>query len=150
MPTLYFKGKVLPETVQISFTDIPKPKWVWEEEGITFDFVIRITNSNVEVECKLDRYQDSYMEEIYRRAFDLARACVNVAAFATGLGVTVFFNQFIKPDGTVTALVFTNPNLVPECTAFKMPGGWPTSPRILPGLVSIRTAKSQRVPHSLP
>lgn len=120
MPTVYFKGRVLPAAVQVSFTDIPQVKWVWEEENITFDFAVRIINSQVEVECKLDRYQDNYMVEIHRRAFDLARACVNVAAFGTGFGITVFFEQFVGPNGIPSALVFTNPHLAPECTAFKM------------------------------
>jgi len=120
MPTIYFKGRVLPTAVQISFTDIPQVKWVWQEEGITFDFVIRIMKSQVEVECKLDRYEDGYMVEIHRRAFDLARACVNVAAFGTGFGVTVSFDEFIGPNGISSSLVFTNPHLIAECTAFKM------------------------------
>ena len=112
MPTVYFKGRVLPAPVQISFTDIPQVNWVWEEKNIAFDFVIRITKSQVEVECKLDRYQDDYMVEIHRRAFDLARACVNVAAFATGFGVSVIFEEFVGPDGIPSALLFPNPHLV--------------------------------------
>jgi hypothetical protein len=121
MPTVYFKGRVLPAPVQISFTDIPQvEKWVWQEAGMTLEFVIRITNSQVEVECKLDRYQNDYMGEIHRRAFDLARACVNVAAFSTGLGVIVFFDEFIGPDGVSHPLVLASPHVVAECTAFKM------------------------------
>ena len=120
MPTVYFKGRVLPAAVQISFTDIPQVKWVWEEESITFDFVIRITKSRVEVECKLDHYQDDYTGEIHRRAFDLARACVNVAAFGTGFGVTVFFDEFVGPNGIPSPIVCINPLLAAECTAFKM------------------------------
>jgi hypothetical protein len=121
MPTVYFKGRVLPAPVQISFTDIPQVEnWVWQEAGMTLEFVIRITNSQVEVECKLDRYQNDYMGEIHRRAFDLARACVNVAAFSTGLGVIVFFDEFIGPVGVSHPLVLASPHVVAECTAFKM------------------------------
>jgi hypothetical protein len=120
MPVVYFKGRVLPAAVQISFTDIPQVNWTWPEENIVFDFVVRITNSRVEVECKLDRYQDDYLAEIHRRAFDLARACVNVAAFGTGFGVSVFFDEFIGPNGTPSLLISTNPHLVAESTAFKM------------------------------
>src|ERR1035441_6632390 len=120
MPKICFKGTVLPKVVEISFTDIPQSKWEWTEEALTLEFVIRIVKSQIEVECTLDRYEDGYMVELYRRAFDLARACVNVAAFGTGFGVTIFFDTFVGPNGTPSALLFTNPNLVGECTAFKM------------------------------
>jgi hypothetical protein len=120
MPTVYFRGIVLPTTVEISFTDIPQAKWKWDEENLTIDFIVRITKSKIEVQCDLDRYQDDYLGELHRRAFDLARACVNVAAFATGFGVTVFFDNFIAPNGIQSALLFTSPHVVAECTAFKM------------------------------
>src|ERR1035438_8764756 len=120
MPIVSCTGGILPAVIQISFTDIPQGKWEWTEEHLTLEFAVRIDKSKIEVECTLDRYQDDYMVEIYRRAFDLARACVNVAAFATGFGVTVFFDTFVGPNGTSSALLFTNPNLVGECTAFKM------------------------------
>jgi hypothetical protein len=137
MPTVYFKGRVLPATVQISFTDIPKVKWVWEEESITFDFAIQIAKSQVEVECKLDRYQDDYMVEIHRRAFDLARACVNVGAFGTGFAMTVFFDQFVGPNGVPSSLLFTNPLYAAECTAFKASPETPEEKRNLEAVLSL-------------
>jgi hypothetical protein len=107
--------------VQISFTDIPKVHWQWPEEHIAIDFTLLIEKSHVKVDCKLDKYKDEYMVELHRRAFDLARACANVAAFATGYGIYVIFEQFVLQDGTVTQLMFTSsPGIVAECTAFKM------------------------------
>jgi len=120
MPTVYFRGGVLPAVVEISVTDVPQIKWEWLEEGLTLEFVVHVAKSKVEVECTMDRYKDDYMMEIHRRAFDLARACVNVAAFSTGYGVTVHFDQFVGPTGVVHALIFTCPHVVGECTAFKM------------------------------
>jgi hypothetical protein len=120
MPTVYFKGRVLPPMVEISFTDIPEAHWKWPEEDLTLDFIIRISKSRIEVGCRMDRYQDEFMTEIHRRAFDLARACVNVAAFATGFGVSVIFEEFVGPNGIPSALLVTNPHLAGECTAFKM------------------------------
>ena len=120
MPTVYFRGMVLPQTVAISFTDIPQGKWEWLEEGLTLNFTVRITESKVEVECKLDRYKDDYLVELHRRALDLARACVNIAAFASGYCVTVFLGEFVGPTGTTSALLFSASYLASECTAFKM------------------------------
>jgi len=120
MSTVYFRGRVLPAPVEISFNDIPQSNWEWQEEGLTLHFTVRITKSKIEVECNLDRYHDDYIVELHRRAYDLARASINVAAFATGFGVTVFFDEFVGPNGIPTPRVFTNPQLVPECTSFKM------------------------------
>ncbi len=120
MPIVHFIGRILPAAVQISFTDIPQGKWEWPEAGLSLDFTIRITNSQINVECKLDHYKDDYIVELHRRAFDLARACVNVAAFGTGFGIFVFFDKFVGPSGIPSDLLFTNPRLVGECTAFKM------------------------------
>jgi hypothetical protein len=121
MPTVSFIGRVLPAPVQISFTDIPKPSWEWVEEHIKIDFTIHIEKSRVQVDCELDSYKDEYMVELHRRVFDLARVCVNVAAFGTGFGLYVIFEQFVLPNGVVTELIFTAPpDLVAECTAFKM------------------------------
>jgi hypothetical protein len=120
LPTVHFLGRILPSSVKISFTDIPKAKWEWVETGLSLAFVVHITESVIDVECSLDHYQDDYMAELHRRAFDLARACVNVAAFGTGFGVFVFFDKFIGPNGIPADLLFTNPHLVGESTAFKM------------------------------
>jgi hypothetical protein len=91
-----------------------------ERSNRCLSFTIRITKSQIDVECRLDRYQDDYLVELHRRAFDLARACVNVAAFGTGFGISVFFDKFIGPNGVPTDLLFINPHLVGVCTAFKM------------------------------
>lgn len=121
MPIVSFIGRVLPAPVQISFTNIPKPHWEWVEEHIAIDFTILIEKSFVKVDCELDKYKAEYMPELHRRAFDLARGCVNIAAFGTGYGLYVIFEQFVLPDGAVQQLMFTSPpDLVAECTAFKM------------------------------
>jgi hypothetical protein len=122
MPTVSFIGRVLPATVQISYTDIPKPAWEWTEENLKIEFKIQIKESRVQVDCLVDQYKDDYMGELHRRSFELARACVNVAAFGTGYGLYLIFEQFIRPDGVVTQLLFTSPpDFVAECTAFKLP-----------------------------
>lgn len=121
MPTVSFIGRVLPAPAQISFTNIPNGTWEWQEEHLTIKFDIRIENSHVQVNCALDLYKDEYVAELHRRAFDLARACVNIAAFGTGYGLYLIFEQFVLPNGRVTQLMFTSPsNLATECTAFKL------------------------------
>lgn len=109
-------------SVQVSYIDIPRPTWTWEEEHVTMQFTITINNSLVRVDCEIDRFQDDYLVEIHRRAFDLARSCVNVAAFATGFGMNLIFELFVRPDGVAVPIQFRVPSdLVAESTAVKLP-----------------------------
>jgi hypothetical protein len=138
MPTVSFIGRVLPTPAQISFTDIPKSSWEWPEEGIKIDFSIRIEQSHVQVDCTIAQYKDEYLVELHRRAFDLARACVNIAAFGTGYGLYLIFEQFIRPDGVVTHLLFTSPpGFVAECTAFKIPAVTTEEKRVLEQILGL-------------
>jgi hypothetical protein len=121
MPTLFYRGRILPSPVKVSFQDIPTVKWTLPGSGLTLDLIVRISESKVEVECTLDPYQDQYDNEIYWRALDAARACVNVAGFATGYGMTVFFDEFVRPDGTIAPLIFAAPiEILAECKAYKV------------------------------
>jgi hypothetical protein len=120
MPIVKFLGRVLPSVVDVSFTDVPQMNWVVSELGITMDLSVHITKSIVEVDCDVTRYQDEYIVHLYMRAFDLARACVDMAAFSTGHSLTVVLDTFVKPDGTAGPLLFTDAALAAECTAFKM------------------------------
>jgi hypothetical protein len=121
MPTVSFLGRVLPAPIQVSFADVPKVHWKWEEESITINFTVVVERSRVKVECELDTYKEQYVAELHRRAFDLVRACVNVAVFGSGHGLYVIFEQFVRPDGVLSQLIFTSsPDLVRECTAFRM------------------------------
>jgi hypothetical protein len=85
-------------------------------------FAITIDKSLVRVDCEINPFQDNYFVEIHRRAFDLARSCVNVAAFATGFGLNLIFELLVLPNGFVSPIRFVIPaDLVTECTALKMP-----------------------------
>jgi hypothetical protein len=120
MPIVRFVGRVLPFVVKVSFTDVPEATWEETGIGITMKFRIRVEQSIVNVECEVNEYREDYLPMFHMRAFDLARACVDVAVFNTGFGLTVAFDTFIRPDGVPTALFFTNPALPEICTASKM------------------------------
>jgi len=121
MRTAKFTGKVLPAVIQASFDSIPETRWVAEEFNATWDFKISISASTIEVEIALDRFEDAMLVHLYKRSFYLVRACTDVASFATGYSMSAYLDKFVRPDGTVTDLFLTDPNLPPLVTAFRFP-----------------------------
>jgi hypothetical protein len=67
-------------------------------------FMVHITHSQIDIECELERYDNSYFIFLYLRAFDLACATVNLAAFATGHSATTVIDYFVFPNKTSTPI----------------------------------------------
>lgn len=123
METVHFVGRVVPpeSAVTIGYTPVIKI----EEKALDFNasFVVHIENSFVDVECRLDRYNpDDHAQRVllYVRAFDMARAAVDLVSFATGTAQTVFFGGFVDPKGVASQLNFHDPNLAAICTAYRV------------------------------
>src|SRR5439155_3293776 len=112
MVTVKLRGRVLPFGLNLG-AEAPELEWKWVEENIDFVFRVKIMDSNITVECDLDRYEDRYDSELYKRATDLARACVNLVAFETGFGLIAMIEVIELPDGTLKA-AHRKENIPPE------------------------------------
>lgn len=119
MEKIQFIGRVLPGAIKVS-VQAPEIKWKWEETGLELTFRLKIGNSFVNAECELEKYQPQYISELYRRAFDLARASVNLIGFAQGFGLSVILEMLIMPDGSPSELAPIDPSLPPLCTAYSL------------------------------
>ncbi len=119
MQNIHFIGRVLPSAFKVS-VQAPEVKWKWEETELELTIRVKIGNSFVNIECELEEYRPEYVTELYRRAFDLARASVNLVAFANGIGLTVLLEMLIAPDGSPTELAPIDPSLPPLCTAYSL------------------------------
>jgi len=119
MPTITFIGRVLPACYQISLSS-KTLDWKWGEENLTLQFDCRADKSIVTVTCTLDRYRPEYLEEIHRRAFDLVRSAVNLAAFATGVGYSVIFESVIDTSGQTKIFAPQDLSLARLCTSFSL------------------------------
>ncbi len=121
MPVIRFDGRVLPAAIQVSVQDHPSINWKDAEEDLDIKFTISIRNGIVSVECEVEKFdQDVHMVRIFMRAFDLARATVDLVAFNSGYGLTVVFDTFTSPSGVTSPFVSHDPRLVPLCTAFRL------------------------------
>src|SRR5271169_2431453 len=103
MVTVKLLGRVLPFGLNIGAT-APELRWKWVEENVDFTFRVKIVNSEITVECDLDKYETRYNSELYKRATDLSRACVNMVAFATGYGLVTILEVMEFPGGSRVAL----------------------------------------------
>jgi hypothetical protein len=120
MPTVTFKGRVLPSVVNISFQKLPSIQWEDTELGFKMSFTVTIENSNIRIDGDLDRYSDSFIASLHMRALDIARAVVDLACFASGFGATVILETLTKPDGSESQILPRDERLPPLCTSFKL------------------------------
>jgi hypothetical protein len=81
MPKFQILGRVLPDPLKVT---IPSRDIHWiDGNGVEANFKIRIAGSLINIECEpLNAISDNIALLIIR-AFDLARASVNLVAFAT-------------------------------------------------------------------
>jgi hypothetical protein len=124
MPTVHFLGKVLPGVVQVSLGHKPIVKWEAPDVGLSMEFTNHITNSQVDVECKLNRYSSEDFMPVYMRAFDICRASVGLASFAMGYGLTVVLETFVDPGGSKSTILAKDESLASLCTAFTLTKGF--------------------------
>ncbi|MFZ0632431.1 MAG: hypothetical protein WA399_14170 [Acidobacteriaceae bacterium] len=123
--TVFFLGRVLRETdaLKITIRDLPSAHWEEVSIGLVMDFSVKIENSKVAVECQVNRYQPTDLPYLHVRAFDLARAAVDILAFSRGWGLTVWIDSFTDPSGVETPLLCQMPQLAALCTAFDLTPG---------------------------
>jgi hypothetical protein len=117
METVKLFGRVLPFGLNVG-AEAPELKWRWVDENIEFTFRVKIVNSEITVECDIDKYETRYNSELYKRASDLARVCVNMVAFATGYGLITMIEVMELPDGGRIAM--HRREIIPpsSCSAF--------------------------------
>jgi hypothetical protein len=120
MPTVRFKGRVLPETQKISIG--PKPTIQWQEtaNNLSMEFICDIENSVVDIQCDLNRWEEGFLSDLYRRALDLSRASVELVGFVKGCALTVYLDSFIDHEGIEKKLHMEDQSLSTLCTAFNL------------------------------
>ena len=120
MPRIRFIGRIFPTGVNLSVADHPQLNWHDDENKLDITFAISIQNSVVKVDCDVSRFDSTLITAIYMRAFDLARATVDLAAFNSGYGFVVVFETFTSPTGETTSIGAYDASLAPLCTAYTM------------------------------
>jgi hypothetical protein len=100
---------------------LPKIRFAWPDQNLTVDFTIKIEESKLEVKCDATRFVHSeHLSMLSMHAHDLARAAVDSFSFYHGIGLTVFLEIFVDPNGTQTTLVARSEEAKELCTAFNL------------------------------
>jgi hypothetical protein len=115
-----FSGRIFPTGVNLSVADHPQINWHDDENDFDITFTTTIQNNVVTVDCDVSRYDPTLITALYMRAFDLARATVDLAAFNSGYGFAVVFETFTSPTGETTPIGAYDASLAPLCTAYRM------------------------------
>jgi hypothetical protein len=129
MPTARFTGRVLPAALNVSMANQPTFQWEVEELGLNMTFRVQIQDGSIRIDCDVNKFESAYLIPLFMRAHDIARATVDLAAFATGNGLTVILEEFIDPNGTATQLATQRPSLAALATAVKL--GTPDFDKVL-------------------
>lgn len=134
MPTFHFLGQVVPSTAyKMTIKDMPQIHFHAGDGALDVDLNIRIENSAVDVQCITGRFGADTLSQVYKIAYDLARAVVNLFVFASGITLSVVFDQFIDPNGVLSAFALQDFSRVPLCTAFSVASTDPTQTTVMMG-----------------
>jgi len=120
MPTVHFTGRIHPSTTVISMDKLPKVKLLMSENGLEMEATIQINKSFINIACDMNRYSESDLSHVHKFCYEMAHACVDLAAFCGGYGVVMVFETFTDDNGVVRQLHYANPALAAECTVIKM------------------------------
>jgi hypothetical protein len=120
MPKLQILGTVLPEELGLNMP-FRGVSWRDPETGFRTTFHIHIVASILNIECDSDFTDDKYIDIIMVNAFQLARTEVDLAVFASGIGLSIILNTLIKEDGIPLRIRPENPRLLGNlCTAYNL------------------------------
>jgi hypothetical protein len=119
MLNVCFAGHVLPAVLNVSLANRPTFQWRSEELGLDMTFRVEIRDGSIRIDCNLNKYEDAYLVPLFMRAQDIATASVDLAAFATGSGLSVVLEEFSDPTGAVTPLAAQQPSLAALVYAVK-------------------------------
>jgi hypothetical protein len=120
MPVVHFQGKVLPydpKAFTISINNLPPVNW--NDPKVQVTIRTEVNASIVDVEFELKNYDDTLLESLLMRAWDLARAAVDLYSFKVGWGLTVYLDTLIKPDGSTSTIRPEMPTLTQHITALE-------------------------------
>jgi hypothetical protein len=111
-----FTGRVLPAFHTITADNTQRIDL--SDEAFRSVIAIQIKDSVVTVDCDVDSYRAEMTGELYRRAFRLAKAALDLISFSTGNGLFLILDHCTPPTGESRAINFHYPDAPGLCTAY--------------------------------
>jgi len=104
--------------IQLEINGLPTLHFHSAELAFDADIEVTAHASAISVKCTATRYDDAVFVQLHKIGFDLARATVHLFTFASGISLSVVFDEIIRPDGTKTAFIAQDLSLARLCTAY--------------------------------
>lgn len=125
MPTIHFRGRILPAHSPITTPRLPEIDWRQTSDGPLFPFAISIRSCVVDVACTLEKYNpDENLSLLLNQATLYSRAVLDCLCFAHGLGLSLVLEEVVEPDGTAKPLQYSSSRLARLSTAFNLTPGY--------------------------
>jgi hypothetical protein len=107
MPIVHFKGKVLPfpSPIQVMVKDLPSVDWFDSTNAQTMRITTRIDASIIDMEFDINAYDEADLSPLLIRAWDLARAAVDLYCYQVGWGLSVVIDTFVNEAGVESTLL---------------------------------------------
>jgi hypothetical protein len=124
MPIVQFKGRVLPESSNLTIQNIPQlhmiePARIDLPNGLSMSFTITIADAVIDVRCDTNPFdQPWHMSWVHNRTLSVLRALIDLHSFATGDVLGLILDSYIDPEGREIRLRVSNPSLARFCTVF--------------------------------
>jgi hypothetical protein len=80
-------------------TRLPQVKWRNRITGLELLFSVHIVKSAIDVEIEYNGSIQNELDELYIKATNLARACVDTLSFAKGWTLSVYLDRFVEDSG---------------------------------------------------
>jgi len=101
MPKLRFTGTIYPTAIKTSIDNHPKINCKSAHLGFSLDIDVRIVYNKVTIDCEIDSFdRERHLTPVVMRAYDTARATIDLVSFATGNGLLFVLDTFTDADGT--------------------------------------------------
>ena len=108
MPIVHFKGKVLPyepTAYHVTVKDLPQVTWHDTYTGQDLKITTRINESIIDIEFDVEKFDVKDTSSLLMRAWDLARAAVDLYSFKVGWGLSVVIDTLVQPDGSTNTIM---------------------------------------------
>lgn len=122
MPIVHFKGKILPyepSAFTISIRDLPSVTWSEQNLAQTLKITSKIEASVIDIEFDVQVFNENDPALLLNRAWDLARAAVDLYSFQVGWGLGVVIDTMVTPDGRVLTILPKMETLAHHSTAVR-------------------------------
>jgi hypothetical protein len=123
MPTVIFRGRVLPEFTGITISLPLLVDWTSPDKTKAIHFDLSIKKGAIVAKCTVPDYETDYLQFLTKYTFGFVESAVNVVAFAQGSGLFIILDTAEEPSGRVVALYPKQDILEKEVTSYTLGAG---------------------------